>query len=521
MKRLAIVLVVLLAPMLAFASPAGEVTAAKTEGPVVLTAFWRLDAKTGMTLKSYSEMTVFKELEKRTGVRLEFKHPPSGQENEQFNLMLASNNLTDLIYWDWWASVPGGPGQLIADGQIIRLNELFDKYAPNYLAYLKADPERRKQASLDDGTLYTIPKIKSDKYNRISDGFQVRQDWLDRIGAEKPTTIDGWYKMLSAIRKADANGNGKVGDEIPFSGTGLDKFSLRRFAFAWGVSWNFGLAGRKVVYGPIEPAYKDHLATMAKWYAEKLIDQDFVTNNDKNFESKVVGDIVASYAGNINGHMGKFLGLKQNDPSFKLVGIQPPIGPAGKAYGPMDSEMTGNAVVVSASCKNKEAAVRWGDYLFTKDGIMLTNFGVEGLTYTMQDGQPVLTDLIKKNPNKLPMINALSQHVWSASSGPGLQLERVFKQIQLPPQIDAVNLYQAVQDAGVLMPPAFPTPKEAERLSAIMTDIQTYADEMYCKFVLGQVPISDWDKYVATIRKMNIDEATAIWQGVVNRYDKR
>ncbi len=176
-KRLCLFLLAatILLPVGVFArGEAEDTTAAAEKGPVTLTCFWRLDPKTAMTLKSQSEMTVFKDLEEKTGVRFDFKHPPVGQEKEQLNLMLASNDLTDLIFWNWW-DVPGGPGAVINGGQIIALNDLIDKYAPNMKRELEVEhPDYRKQVTLDDGTYYMIPKFKHELYVRISHGYQVR-----------------------------------------------------------------------------------------------------------------------------------------------------------------------------------------------------------------------------------------------------------------------------------------------------------------------------------------------------------
>ena len=519
-KRWFLVLAALLLPVLAFAGGQTEGTTTAAEGPVVLTAFWSLDAKTGMTMKSYAEMTVFQEMEKATGVRFDFKHPPAGQEKEQFNLMLASNDLTDVIYWNWFG-VPGGPGKVVGEGQIIRLNELLQAGAPHYLAHLAEYPDRRKQVTLDDGTHYMFPKFKHDKYVRISHGFQVREDWIKKLGIDPPGTIDEWYAMLKAFKQNDLNGNGDPNDEIPYGGYDLGNYSLTRFAYAFGATLSFVMQGNKVAFGPILPGYKDYLATMRKWYAEGLIDPDFASIDRKGFEAKIVGDITASYAGLMNGHMGKFLGLKKDDPNFALLGIQPPLGPAGKRYGPMNHEATGTGLAISSACADPEAAVRWGDYLFTDEGILLTNFGKEGVSWTYVNGEPTLTDLIKNNPDGLPMINALSQHVWSAHDGPGLQLERTFKEIQLPPQINAVNTYQATTDTSLNMPLAQPTPEEGEELATIMNDIDTYVQEMHNKFVMGQAPMSDWDNYVSTIKRMGIDDALKTWQKIVERYEAK
>ena len=143
------------------------------------------------------------------------------------------------------------------------------------------------------------------------------------------------------------------------------------------------------------------------------------------------------------------------------------------------------------------------------------------MSWTYVNGEPTLTDLIKNNPDGLPMINALSQHVWSAHDGPGLQLERTFKEIQLPPQINAVNTYQATTDTSLNMPLAQPTPEEGEELATIMNDIDTYVQEMHNKFVMGQAPMSDWDNYVSTIKRMGIDDALKTWQKIVERYEAK
>jgi putative aldouronate transport system substrate-binding protein len=518
-KRWLTLLVLLAATAVAFAASQGESPAAKPEGPVTLTAFWTLDSKTGMTMKSYAEMTVFKEMEKKTGVRIDFKHPPSGQEREQFNLMLASNALTDIIYWNWF-SVPGGPGKAIADKQILRLNELMDKHAPAYLAHLKEYPERRKMVTLDDGTHYMFPKFKHDKYVLISHGFQAREDWVKKLGLKTPKSIDEWHAFLTAMKKGDPNGNGKP-DEIPFVGYALEHYSLVRFSWAFGVFIDFVMDGNRIKYGPMEPGWKQYLETMRKWYAEGLIDPDFASTDSKGFEAKIVGDRAAAYAGLINGHMGRFYGLKKNDPNFALVGIQPPTGPAGKPYGYFNWPPTGGGIAISTTSKDPVAATRWSDYIFTKEGVILTNYGVEGLTYAIKDGKIEFTDLITNNPDKLPMINALSQHVWSAHDGPGLQLEKTFRDIQLKPQQDAVTTYHTTTDDSLLVPPAQPTPAEGEKLSAIMNDISTYVEEMHNKFIMGQVPMSEWDSYVATMKKMGVDDAVRMWQAIIDRYNAK
>ncbi len=95
-------------------------------------------------------------------VNIDFKHPPEGLDKEQFNLMLASNNLPDMIYWSW-NTVPGGPSKMLQDGAIIKLNDLIDKYAPNIKKIYKENSNIRKQSMLDDGSYYMFPFIRVGK----------------------------------------------------------------------------------------------------------------------------------------------------------------------------------------------------------------------------------------------------------------------------------------------------------------------------------------------------------------------
>ena len=52
----------------------------------------------------------------------------------------------------------------IKDGVILRLNDLIDKYAPNYKKVLADHPDWRKQVMNDEGDLYGFPFIRGDPF---------------------------------------------------------------------------------------------------------------------------------------------------------------------------------------------------------------------------------------------------------------------------------------------------------------------------------------------------------------------
>jgi putative aldouronate transport system substrate-binding protein len=143
-------------------------------------------------MKTYAEMGMYKELEKATGVKVDFQHPPLEvpQAQEQFNLMIATNELPDVIEASWGATsgavirYPGGPEKAILDKKIIKLNDLIDKYAPNLKKLLTEHPDWKKQISTDEGSIYAFPFLRGDDKVRVFFGPSIRQDWLDKLGLE-------------------------------------------------------------------------------------------------------------------------------------------------------------------------------------------------------------------------------------------------------------------------------------------------------------------------------------------------
>ena len=91
-----------------------------------------LDSNVAHTHTSFSELMMYQEMTKRTGVEIEFIHPASGSTGtEAFQILMSSGDYPDMIEYNW-ATYTGGPDQAISDGVIISLNSYMEKYAPNY-----------------------------------------------------------------------------------------------------------------------------------------------------------------------------------------------------------------------------------------------------------------------------------------------------------------------------------------------------------------------------------------------------
>ena len=215
-----------------------ELTLPVTTEDITLTVWAALDKAAG-AVKTLNDNLTYQEMQKRTGVKLEFQHPPVGSEKEQFNLLVASRNLPDLIQYSW-LTVPGGPGAYIEDQVIIPLNEPMARWAPNLTQYLNENEVVRKQMEMDDGTYYVFPAVYGDRELAVSNGPTIRYDWFQKLGMEElPETIDDWTELLRKVRSTDLNGNG-AGDVQGIFIQAKEELDSNPFLIgAWGIRQEF------------------------------------------------------------------------------------------------------------------------------------------------------------------------------------------------------------------------------------------------------------------------------------------
>jgi len=499
----------------------GTETQQTVKYPESITYWVQLNANAAATMKSFNEIAAYKELEKITGTKVEFLHPPAGQERDQFNLMLASDKLPDVIEYTWSAA-PKGPDTLIKEKRILRLNELIEKYAPNLTKILNEKPEFRKLITTDEGNIYVMPFLLGDELLSVVNGPAIRKDWLDKLGLQVPRTIADWETVLTAFRDQDPNGNGKK-DEIPLLINFGDIEFSHMFIGAWGIAADFYQEGGKVKYGPIEPQFKEFLATMAKWYKEGLLDKDYATTDGKLKDAKITGNQVGAFNAYAGSGIGRYNSLmKPNIPNVSIVGAPyPTLKPGDKSLGQYTFPFTGIGAAITTSAKNPEQIVKWLDYKYGPEGHMLFNFGIEGESYKMENGYPKYTDLIMNNPDKLPITQAMAKYFIASWSGPIVQDKRYIEQYYtMPEQREAQKAWMEA-DHSKLLPPITLTAEESSKTASIMNDVKTYRDEMINKFVMGAEPIENFDKFVKTIKSMGIDEAINARQAALDRFNNR
>lgn len=483
---------------------------------VKITWYLRGNYDTTSPIKSKNELLGIQELEKKTGIQIDFIDVPGGssEQDQQLKLMLASGDYPDIIEWKP-QSYPGGAAKLLKDGVIVKLNDLIDKNAPNLKKVFDANPDVKKEAQLDDSTIAAFPcinplKSPTDLRNQASTGFVMRKDWLDKVGLNVPVSLNDWYTTLKTFKDKDPNGDGTV-NEIPFDGTGVYMFEL-----PFGIRGTFYRNPKtdKVAYGPIEPIFKDFLTEMNKWYKEGLFGGQVFTNDTKVVDSEINGDLCGSFKGLDNAWSKYLPNIQKKNPNAYLVSVPWPTGVAGKPYTERTELVTHinqELTFLTSKCKYPEEATKLIDFMYSDEGLNYTCWGVEGKSFTVENGQ-------KKFIPELIANNELGKYISLGTSWPKYNGGDAYASLLSKDQISARDTWGKA-DTGLLLPAGLNfTDEESTRLNEINSDIGNYGTDMFNKFISGQEPLTNFDTYVETIKKMGIDEAMKIYQTAYDRY---
>ncbi len=506
-------------------APAAENTSDEFSYPLAtgksLTYWTGLNANVSANYANLGDTPFAKAWMEQTGVSIEFQHPPAGQDQEQFSLLLADGNLPDVIEYPWM-TYPGGPEKAINDGAIIPLNDVFEKYAPNLMAYLKANPDIDKMIKTDEGHYYVFPFIRGDEALTNTIGLMVRQDWLQDLGLEVPTTIDEWHTVLTKFKE-------EKGATAPFSyeytmGALTEE---NPFTYAFGTSKNFYLNSDGTIhFGAVEDGYKQFLTTFASWYKEGLIDQDLATLALDQVSAKMTNGSAGASIGWAGSRMGVWINAAiATDSNYMLEPAPYPTLNKGEKpeFGQIENRYPNQGgVAITTSCKDVETAARLLDYAYSEAGHMLFNFGVEGESYTMIDGYPTYTENIMKNPDGWPVAQSMSAYIRGNYNGPFVQDIRYLQQYYTFDTQKATNaVWGATNARAHKIPPITPTSEESQEFSSIMNEINTYRDEMTLKFIFGEESLDNFDDYVKNIEGMGLARALEIENAALARFNAR
>lgn len=461
------------------------------------------------------ELPVFNKAFEMTNIKL--KGIASKNQSDEvlaFNLMMAAGEIPDIIAYE----LPEELEKLGAEGKVIPLEELVNKYAPNIKKFWEENPGYKKDAVAADGHIYMIPNYNDYDSISTSQGYYIRKDWLKRLGLKDPKTLEELYVVLKAFREKDPNGNG-VKDEIPLflrGNTSKKIISSLADIFKAEYSW-YSKDEKGPVFGPAEPEYKDAIRELAKWYREGLIDSEVFTR-DVSSRDYILNNNLGGFTcdwfsstGNYNSRLGNAI------PGFDFSVILP-VEYKGKRTTSFARENYLGGWSITKAAKNPVEIIKYFDFYYTEEGRRLWNFGVEGDTYVMENGKPKFTDKVLKNPDGIIPLMVLRGEGAQYRLGMFQDGENE-RQWADPEAVSAMDLYIKSGVVKSHMPILKYTKEETAELSKIDSQLYSIAEEMTQKWILGVSDVDkDWKNYMRRLRSVGLKRAEEIQRQAYKRF---
>jgi putative aldouronate transport system substrate-binding protein len=463
-------------------------------------------------VNNMDEFVVFNELEKITNVGWDATMVSFMSESEQFQLMVAGGDFTDVVC-KAVDNYTGSVDQAIEEEFLIDLAPYIAENMPNLCGWFETYPQLRKEISTDSGAIGAFPKFYKEPSD-VSSGGMIRADWLEDLGLENPKTFDELHDALVLFQSEKGASKPLV---ISNSG-GVQSELISGF----NISSGYYQIDDVIHFGAIEPAFKDYLTLVHDWYAEGLIDDLFLTNSY---------DSLVDTAPVLNGTCGAWYGTAAQsitnmldaavDPNIRITGLTSVTEDGSVAHVGEEGSLFDTAMwSVTTACEDPEVIAQYIDYIYSEDGILLANYGVEGETFTYVDGTPTLTDLVLNNPD-YSYGAALNIFVCDRMTpAPFIIDEARARADYVEDQLNAIEVWNNANDGLYNLPRSGInlTTDESTKYYGLYTDIETYMDEHIIKFIVGDQSLDEFDDYVATLKQMGIEDCIAIEQAAYDRY---
>ncbi len=482
---------------------------------VTLTYWVPIEGWAAPAISSYDDNDIFKEIEAITNVHIEWIHPAVGQVNEQFSLLVASDELPDIIQPA--GLYKGGVTAGIKDGVYLRLNDYALDYAPNYMAFRESDDDRRKTTLDDEGNLGAFYCLSP--YGEWAWwGPMVKKAWLDDLQLQVPETMSDWYTMLKAFKE-------QKGADFPlvFSPTGdvaaIDWCGIFLSAYD-AYEWVFYRDG-KVRFGPTQPGMKEALTELRKWYAEGLIDSDFATRDWNSFTATILSEECGAFTQSPDTAYGML--APQN---IEFVAAPYPVLEKGDVihYRWKHFKNGGQEAAITTSCVQIEAAVKFLDFGYTRKGWQLYNYGMPDITHKLDENKvPYLWEgsIIYNDPDQVPAVNALWKY--KMHWGPFIRDEHNANPIIVQSVVSGEmrQFWTDSIDGAYFVPPVTFSAEESSRVSALDTQIRTLRNEVFAKIIRGTEPVDAWDTFVTQANDVGLEEFLELYNTALERYNQR
>lgn len=451
-----------------------------------------------------------------TNVTLKPTIVPLSDYTQKRSLLISSGEAPIVIP----KTYPGEEAAFVASGAALPVSDYMDKM-PHFKEKIEKWDMGPELDTLrqNDGKFYVLPGLHEEVWPDYT--LIVRTDIFEENNIAIPTTWDELYTAMKKLKEI-------YPDSIPFSDRFTFNSTLNIAATSFGTKagWGFGNGlsydqdADKFVYAATTNNYKEMLTYFHKLVEEGLLDEESFTQSDDQAVQKFVTGksfIINGNSQTINLHrvdMDKTLGKGK----YSISKITVPGGPAGQL---MSGSRLENGVMITSKIKeseNFEAILQFIDWLYYSDeGQEFTKWGVEGTTFTKEDGVRKLMDDINynglnpKGTKDLRVNYGFSGGVFSYGGTTDLLHSMMSEE-----EIKFQNDMKAVK-TPIPTDPLIPySIEDREKATLQSTPLKDYTNQNTLKFILGTRDLSEFDAFVKELQsqglKQYVDTANKTYQ---------
>ena len=477
---------------------------------------WELSPDTKYS--DISEHVVLQELLDATGVKLNVLAQSQAAGSTNTDLMIASGDYPDLIGGFTYST---GMDAAIEDEVVLDIKDMIPEYSPDYYKYLIEDDNALwKAVQTDEGNIGAYVVVGTEA--KIDDGMMAFQYMLDEQGfdAESLKTLDQYEQYLTKAKNAYGMaaplylpGDFMLDNDAICSAYGV---SLKISAMTGDLPWT--VQDGEVKFGYLEDGFTEYVTLMNSWYSKGLIDSDTASHPTEYRDEDLIGLIANQQVAIWNRGSG-LIDLFTNISGQQAVPIYYPTANEGDQLhiGGAEPAVSGESgLVITTGCEDLELAMQFCNYLYTDEFYIPSNYGVEGETYDMVDGEPVLQEWTYTTQGRSFSSVMMDYQLFT----------QVNANVETPGQSEAAlscnPMWKSNMDGDWEYPEAAAmTMDESDQYNRRAGDIVALCQEYTAKFITGELPLSEIESFQEQIRTTGIEDCIEAKQSAYDRYMSR
>ena len=204
-------------------------------------------------------------------INVEYVSVPRSGSDDSLNIMMTGGTAPDIVF----TYSQNLFYNYAANGALNDLTALYEQYGENIETYC----QEAQGIGTVDGTRYAVMKQRGAENNRHQ--AYIRQDWLDELGMDLPTTKAELETYLYAVKEAKLGGE----NTVPWAMSGRTDTEKNYLNFVGSyvtLESDRDAYIYSEAYMAVAPGSKDGLQTLNKWYNDGLITMDFPTDTTED-----------------------------------------------------------------------------------------------------------------------------------------------------------------------------------------------------------------------------------------------